>query len=149
MCLWRTWMTLLKWTQCTEPLQQLTLLQGKSQHRKQLSAFKSIFNNRKRKQQRFPDPFQVLSWNCIWGTIFRNSTLVMCHYPNLLPTGWSKFPFSHVAQPIRSTTQIWVVTHHQYGIYPLFFSDIILQGNQWWCLEMSAVFLGSWKWLYR
>ena len=26
---------------------------------------------------------------------------------------------SHVARPIRSTTQIWVVTHHQYGISAL------------------------------
>ena len=69
----------------------------------------------------------------------RNSTLVTCHYPDLLWTGWSKLPFSLAAQPIRSTTQIWVVTHHQYGISPLFFSDIILQENQWWCPEMSAI----------
>ena len=45
MCLWRTWMTLLEWTQCTEPLQQLILLQGKSQRRKHLSVFKSILNS--------------------------------------------------------------------------------------------------------
>ena len=108
MCLWRIWMTLLEWTQCTEPLYQLTLLQGKSQHRKRLSAFKSILNDRNRKQPRFPDPFQVSSWSGIWGTITEIPS--MCHYPKLLPTGWSKFVFSHVAQLIRSTTQIWVVS---------------------------------------
>ena len=32
----------------------------------------------------------------------------------LMTIGWSKF--SLTAQPIRSTTQIWVVTRHQYGI---------------------------------
>ena len=35
----------------------------------------------------------------------RNSILMTCHYP--------------VARPIRSTTQTWVVTHHQYWISAL------------------------------
>ena len=35
----------------------------------------------------------------------RNSILMMCHYP--------------AAWPIRSTTQTWVVTHHQYWISAL------------------------------
>ena len=33
-------------------------------------------------------------------------------------TVWSKFLLA--AQPIRSTTQIWVVTRHQFGIFVLF-----------------------------
>ena len=53
-----------------------------------------------------------------------------CRVRNLLPS-------------IRSTTQIWVVTRHQYGISPLFsLSDVISRGNQWRRLEMSAVFSG-------
>ena len=37
---------------------------------------------------------------------------------------------SHATQPIRSTTQIWVVTCHQYGISALV-SDVMWWGNQW------------------
>ena len=38
------------------------------------------------------------------------------HYPDLVITSdWLKQIF-HAARPIRSTTQIWVVTGHQYGI---------------------------------
>ena len=42
------------------------------------------------------------------------------HYPDLvaLLIGW--YQISHAAWPIRSTTQIWVVTSHQYGISALF-----------------------------
>ena len=39
-----------------------------------------------------------------------------------------------------STTQIWVVTRHQYGISALLpRSDIISRGNQWWRREMTTV----------
>ena len=39
-----------------------------------------------------------------------------CHYPDLDSTSdWLK-QISLVAQPIKSTTQIWVVTHYQHGI---------------------------------
>ena len=49
----------------------------------------------------------------------RNSILMTCHYPDLGSTfDWLK-QISHVAQPIRGTTQIWIVTHHQYGISAL------------------------------
>ena len=49
----------------------------------------------------------------------RNSILMTCHYPDLgRASDWLK-QISHTAQPIRSTTQIWVVTQHQYGISAL------------------------------
>ena len=32
---------------------------------------------------------------------------------------WLK-QISHTAQPIRNTTQIWVVARHQYGVFALF-----------------------------
>ena len=49
----------------------------------------------------------------------RNSILGTCHYPVVgCATDWLKKIF-HAARPIRSTTQIWVVTHHQYGIFAL------------------------------
>ena len=45
-----------------------------------------------------------------------------CHYPDLDSTSdWLK-QISLVAQPIKSTTQIWVVTHYQHEI-----SALILQ----------------------
>ena len=41
------------------------------------------------------------------------------HYPDLGRTSdWLK-QISHAARPIRSTTQIWIVTRHQYGISAL------------------------------
>ena len=48
----------------------------------------------------------------------------------------ANFPW---VRPIRSTTYIWVVTRHQYGISVLI-PDVIPQGNQWWHGQMSAVF---------
>ena len=42
----------------------------------------------------------------------RNFVLMTCHYSNL---GWAS-DWLVVARPIRSTTQIWIVTRHQHGI---------------------------------
>ena len=51
----------------------------------------------------------------------RNSILMTRHYPDLAsPSDWLK-KISHAARPIRSTTQIWVVTRQQYGISALVF----------------------------
>ena len=52
---------------------------------------------------------------------------------------WLK-EISFAAQPIKSTTQ-WVVRHHQYWICALS-TDVILQGKQWRCHKMLAVFSG-------
>ena len=42
-----------------------------------------------------------------------------CHFPALgSATDWLK-QISIAAQPIRSTTQLWVATRHEYGIYAL------------------------------
>ena len=38
------------------------------------------------------------------------------HYPDLGSASDWLNQISHAARPIRSTTQIWVVTRHQYGI---------------------------------
>ena len=48
----------------------------------------------------------------------RNFILMTCHYPNLGSASvmMKKSPF--VVRPIRGTTQIWLVTRHQYGISP-------------------------------
>ena len=49
----------------------------------------------------------------------RNSILVTRRYPDLgSASDWLK-QISHAARPIRSSTQIWVVTRHQYGISAL------------------------------
>ena len=44
---------------------------------------------------------------------------MMCHYPDLGSASDWLNQISHAARPIRSTTQIWVVTRHQYGISAL------------------------------
>ena len=42
--------------------------------------------------------------------------LMTCHYPGLgSPSDWS-CRVGNLIRPIRSPTQIWVVTRHQYGI---------------------------------
>ena len=49
----------------------------------------------------------------------RNSILMTRHYPDLgRASDWLK-QISHAARPIRSTTQIWIATRHQYGISAL------------------------------
>ena len=62
----------------------------------------------------------------------RNSILMTRHYQDLgSASDWLK-KISFAAQPIRSTTQIWIVTHHQYGISTYSrFSDVISWENQW------------------
>ena len=49
----------------------------------------------------------------------RNSILMTRHYPDLGSASDWLNQISHAARPIRSTTQIWVVTRHQYGISAL------------------------------
>ena len=64
----------------------------------------------------------------------RNCILITRHYPDFgSASDWS-CRVENFLQPIRSTTQIWVVTRHQYGI-----SAFV---SQWWRREMLAVFLG-------
>ena len=42
-----------------------------------------------------------------------------CHYPDLASASDWLNQISHAARPIRSTTQIWVVTRHQFGFSAL------------------------------
>ena len=64
-------------------------------------------------------------WNCI---------LITRHYPDFgSASDWS-CRVENFLQPIRSTTQIWIVTRHQYGI-----SAFV---SQWWRREMWVVFSG-------
>ena len=60
------------------------------------------------------------------------------HYPDLgRASDWLK-QISHVARPIRSTTQNWIVTRHQYGISALI-SQTSFRGET---SEMWAVLSG-------
>ena len=49
----------------------------------------------------------------------KNFILMTRHYPDLGGASDWLNQTSHMAWPIRSTAQIWVVTRHQYGIYAL------------------------------
>ena len=49
----------------------------------------------------------------------RNSILMTRHYPDLGSASDWLNQISHAARPIRSTTQIWEVTRHQYEISAL------------------------------
>ena len=46
----------------------------------------------------------------------QNSMLMMCHYPNLGSACDWLCRKGNLLQSIESTTQIWVVVCHQYGI---------------------------------
>ena len=48
-----------------------------------------------------------------------NSILMTRHYPDLGSASDFSRRVGNLTQPIRSTTQIWVVTCHQYGISAL------------------------------
>ena len=62
----------------------------------------------------------------------KKSIVMTRHYPDVISAFvWLK-QISLPARIIRSATQIWVVTHHLYGISGLvYFLDVILRGNQW------------------
>ena len=71
----------------------------------------------------------------------RNSILITHHYPDLgSASDWSR-RMGNLIQPIRSTTQVWVVTSSVWN-FCAHFSDAIWQGNQWWLCQMLAVFSG-------
>ena len=51
----------------------------------------------------------------------------------------------NLLHPIRSTSQIWVVIHHWYGISALFSHPSVCGGNQLWCCKKPAVFSAYFK----
>ena len=58
----------------------------------------------------------------VWGRLRkerRNSILMTRHYPDLASASDWSCRVGNLIQPIRSTTQIWVVTRHKYGISAL------------------------------
>ena len=62
------------------------------------------------------------------------------HYPDLgSASDWS-CRVGNLIQPIRSSTQIWVVTRHQYGISAHVAQTSFSGETRWWRREMSAVF---------
>ena len=72
----------------------------------------------------------------------RNSILIKCRYPDLGSASDRSCRAVNLPQPIRSTTQIWVVIRHQYGISALFSQTSISRGSQWLGHAMLAVFSG-------
>ena len=59
----------------------------------------------------------------------RNSILMMRHHPDLgSASDWLKRVGTSF-QPIRSTTKIWVVTRHQYGISALVTQTSFCEGS--------------------
>ena len=68
----------------------------------------------------------------------RNSILITRHYPDLCSASDWSCREGNLLQPIRSITEIWVVTRHQYGISALVPQTSFWRENQLWRLEMSA-----------
>jgi len=59
----------------------------------------------------------------------RNSILMTRHYPDLGSASYWLKRAGTSFQPIRSTTKIWVVTRHQYGISALVTQTSLCEGS--------------------
>ena len=69
-----------------------------------------------RKQPAPRDPTTNFTAKWRLRNAFRNSLPMTCHKPDLdSASDWLR-QICFVVRPIKSTTQIWVVMHHQYGI---------------------------------
>ena len=72
-----------------------------------------------RKQSTFGDATTGSPTKWCLRNKLRNSIWMTCHYPDLgNASNWLN-QISHASRPIRSTTQIWEMMHHQYGISAL------------------------------
>ena len=73
----------------------------------------------------------------------------MHHYPDLgSASGWLN-QISHSARPIRSTTQMWVVTRHQYRISALvsqtsFGRETCDRVAKFWLFSQASSVVGDW-----
>ena len=92
---------------------------GKSKVESEESNFKLSNITSLRKQLTFRDATTDLHVKRRLRYERRNSILITCFYPDLgSASEWLK-QISHAARPIRSSTQLWVVTRLQYGISAL------------------------------
>ena len=88
-----------------------------------------------RKQPTFPDATSGFPTKWRLTNERRNYILMTRRYSDLgSASDWFK-QISRAARPVRSTTQIWLVTRHQYWISALVSPK---RGKQWWRCEMSA-----------
>ena len=70
-------------------------------------------------RRHFATPSSTVSRKGVWESSAEIPVLMTHHYPDLdSASDWLK-QISKAGRPIRSTTQIWVVTRHQYGISAL------------------------------
>ena len=93
----------------------------------------------------FATPPTVSRWNDVWEASAENSILMMHHYPDLgSASDWLK-QISHTAQPIRGTTQKWLVTCHQYRISALVFQTSFRRETVG---EIAKCWLFSWGTLH-
>ena len=98
----------------------------------------------------------------LWSqTYFRLSLLSIAGYPELgIASDWSCH-MANLLQPIRRTTQIWVMMHHQRGISVLVSQMAGWRENQSWRCIMSVVpankglfvhclfiWFCKWRWLH-
>ena len=85
-------------------------------------------------RRHFVTPPLVSPRNDVCENDRRNSILMTCHYPDLGSSSDWSCRERNLFQPIRSTTQILVVTRQQYGISEVVwygFSKVISRRNKW------------------
>ena len=121
------------------------------------------------KQQTFRDP--TTSFPAEWHlrNKCRNSMLMTCHWPDMGRVSDWTCCAGNLLQPIRNTTQIWVVTRHQYGVSALVsktsftekpvvaspniscFLRLVLfttpkRAHVWWKLNYGQTYTTGFKW---
>ena len=90
--------------------------------------------------QNLGTPPLVSPQNDVWKWLQKFHTgNVLCHHPDLSSTSDCNFPSANDQSEALpdlgiGTSTVWNFCSH--------FSDVISQGNQWWCWKMSAVFSG-------
>ena len=105
-----------------------------------------------------PSEWEFALLSLVWDTksiLFQPCTIAWENYPDLSSASDWLNQISHAARPIRSTTQIWVVTRNQYGISAFvsqtsfgretsgsiikcqLFSQASLAPTIWWTLILS------------
>ena len=91
----------------------------------------AIFHPDLRTQPTFPEATTGLLAKWRLGNECGNSILTKGHYPDLVgESDWLKH-VSHEAQPIESTTQIWVYDTSSVWNFCSHSTEVISRGNQW------------------
>ena len=111
--------------------------------------FRKDFFRSMKKQPTFRDATTFLPAKWRLRNDCRNSILMVCHYPDQGSASDWLCRVVNLLQPIRSTTQIWVVTRHQYGISAVLTQMSFRGETSGGVANLSGYYFRQWQWLKR